>query len=569
MNKTNNFMKLSYFLSIILISFCSYGFAHSGTKQYTDYSKSSHFEIRGELNSRQIENIEVLGQVWGFVKYHHPAFTSDSINADFEFFELLPKLYDTSPYDRNLILLNWIYSLGNYDHHRYDTSEYICINDFSWINDESKLGRELSLELKKLRFAERNKNKYVTPTEVHLLFNENAYENLNVNQFDIGYRILGVVRYWNIVESYSPNRNITDKAWCDVLPEFIKKATNTDINNYELFANLVSRLNDTHAYTPNTSILGSNMASLVVKFADERMFITDTCSFGNIRFSIGDEIIAINGIAPIAKLPLIDEYTSHSNRDALLRDASYMALLTKDSLMNIRYIHNGLITEITAPTVSIGDFVDRIYRNLYPGQEETLRFLSDSIAYLNIGSLKSSQSVEIYDTIKNIRNLIVDLRTYPADYNVKTEFFGRYFVSKPDYFLKTLKPIAELPGFFQEVHSLNSENKNENTYNGNVIILVNAQTQSMGEYFAMILQSIPCTVTVGSCTAGADGNTSKIIFPYDITSCITGIGAYYPDDTNAQRRGVKIDYIVYPTPKGMNAGKDEVLEKAIEIISKL
>ena len=559
-------MKSIHFLSILLISFCSYGFARSGTKQYTDYSKSSHFEIRGELNSRQIENIEVLGQVWGYVKYHHPVFVFDSINADFEFFELLSKAYDALPSDRNLTLLKWINSLGCYTLITYDTSDYTCINDFSWINNESILGAELSLELRKLRFAERNENKYVTPSEVHLLFNENAHENLNINQFDIGYRILGVVRYWNIVACYSPNRNITDKEWCDVLPEFIEKAANTDINNYELFASLVSQLNDTHAYTPNTSILGSDMASLVVKFAEERMFITDTCSFGNVRFSIGDEIIAIDGVAPAGKLPLIDKYTSHSNRDALIRDASYMAFLTKDSLMNIRYIHKGLVNEITAPTVSIGDFVGRIYRNLYPSQVETLRLLSDSIAYLNIGSLKSSQSAEIYDVIKNIRNLIVDLRTYPADYNAKTEFFGRYFVSKSAYFIKTLKPIAELPGFFQETHSLNSENKNENAYKGNIIILVNAQTQSMGEYFAMLLQSIPGTVTVGSCTAGADGNISKIIFPYDITSCITGIGAYYPDGTNAQRQGVKIDYMVYPTPEGMKAGKDEVLEKALTLI---
>ena len=42
-------------------------------------------------------------------------------------------------------------------------------------------------------------------------------------------------------------------------------------------------------------------------------------------------------------------------------------------------------------------------------------------------------------------------------------------------------------------------------------------------------------------------------------------GIVYPDGTESQRNGVKIDIEVKPTINGLRAGRDEVLEKALEI----
>ncbi|WP_057938599.1 hypothetical protein [Algoriphagus resistens] len=48
---------------------------------------------------------------------------------------------------------------------------------------------------------------------------------------------------------------------------------------------------------------------------------------------------------------------------------------------------------------------------------------------------------------------------------------------------------------------------------------------------------------------------------------ISGIGIFYPDGTETQRKGVKIDIEANPTIEGIAAGKDEILEKAIEFIN--
>jgi C-terminal processing protease CtpA/Prc len=82
----------------------------------------------------------------------------------------------------------------------------------------------------------------------------------------------------------------------------------------------------------------------------------------------------------------------------------------------------------------------------------------------------------------------------------------------------------------------------------------------------MALRTTPGAVVVGSTTAGADGNVSAFFLPGGITSMFSGIGVYYPDGKPTQRIGIVPDVEVKPTIKGIKEGRDELMEKAIEII---
>jgi C-terminal processing protease CtpA/Prc len=104
-------------------------------------------------------------------------------------------------------------------------------------------------------------------------------------------------------------------------------------------------------------------------------------------------------------------------------------------------------------------------------------------------------------------------------------------------------------------------------YDGKVMILANEQTQSHAEFTIMSFQTVPGAKTFGSQTAGADGNISTIYLPCGVTTIFTGLGVFYPDGTPTQRVGIKIDYQVKPTMKGIREGRDEVLERAIRYIN--
>ena len=100
-------------------------------------------------------------------------------------------------------------------------------------------------------------------------------------------------------------------------------------------------------------------------------------------------------------------------------------------------------------------------------------------------------------------------------------------------------------------------------YKGRIIVLVDEDTQSASEFASMMFQAGDKATTIGSQTSGADGNVLHNEF-LGYQSLITGIGVFYPDKTETQRVGIKIDLVIRPTIKGMVEGRDEILEKAIE-----
>ena len=108
----------------------------------------------------------------------------------------------------------------------------------------------------------------------------------------------------------------------------------------------------------------------------------------------------------------------------------------------------------------------------------------------------------------------------------------------------------------------------ENPYQGKLVVIVNEVSQSESEYTAMALRAGDDTTIVGSTTAGADGNLSRLYLPGGLHTGISGIGVYYPNGDETQRIGIIPDVVVEPTIQGVKEGRDELLEAAIKIILK-
>ena len=80
----------------------------------------------------------------------------------------------------------------------------------------------------------------------------------------------------------------------------------------------------------------------------------------------------------------------------------------------------------------------------------------------------------------------------------------------------------------------------------------------------MILKTYKNTTIIGNQTAGADGNQTKMTFPGNYKIFFSGYGIYQANGDEAQRIGIPIDIPVKYTVHDIVAGKDTVLERAIE-----
>jgi C-terminal processing protease CtpA/Prc len=108
---------------------------------------------------------------------------------------------------------------------------------------------------------------------------------------------------------------------------------------------------------------------------------------------------------------------------------------------------------------------------------------------------------------------------------------------------------------------------NSNYYKGNLVLLVNHQTQSIGEFTAMALCQHPNSIIIGSPTAGTDGNVSKISLPGKIETYISGIGIYWVDGQETQRVGINPDITVQNRVKHIKNNEDIILNTALNFLN--
>lgn len=535
------------------------------TKSLSTEQAYAELKLPEEPDSLQIHAIVQASRIWGFAKYHHPAFASRSINADAEYFCLLNEVLQAPDSMKNDICLKWISGLGPYAIRDKEDDENIeTFNDFNWISDSLHLGKALSDSLMRLRNADPENNRYVKQTPVNVSYIETQYSDIPKD--DVAYRLLGVAKFWNAVDSYSPNRNLTDRPWDDVLAEYIALAFDRSISFSALYSRMVSELCDTHVNSWYVSIFGGRFVPLMCQFAEDRLFVTDTCSLVPNNFEIGDEIILIDSVSPIKRLDELAPYIPHSNRSSLLRDGSYATLLIAKNEACVEYVRGGKTYTTRISSVDGSKFVNRRFSSQNTSTKPGFKEVAGGIGYINISNLTCKDEQDLENFLASCDKLIIDLRAYPAEYDVLHKLLPTFFFSQAREAAEVLLPQAHRPGgFIRTTVSTRKTSDPDKLYKGKVVLLVNAHSQSMSEYFTMFLQTIPGSVTVGSQTAGADGDVTRIQLPYASFN-ITGAGICYPDGTNAQRNGVKIDKVVEPSAEGMIRGVDEQLQVAIDYL---
>lgn len=560
-------MKRNYILFQILLIIAGLTFYSCSveTKSLSTEQAYAELKLPEEPDSLQIHAIVQASRIWGFAKYHHPAFASRSINADAEYFCLLNEVLQAPDSMKNDICLKWISGLGPYAIRDKEDDENIeTFNDFNWISDSLHLGKALSDSLMRLRNADPENNRYVKQTPVNVSYIETQYSDIPKD--DVAYRLLGVAKFWNAVDSYSPNRNLTDRPWDDVLAEYIALAFDRSISFFALYSRMVSELCDTHVNSWYVPIFGGRFVPLMCQFAEDRLFVTDTCSLVPNNFEIGDEIILIDSVSPIKRLDELAPYIPHSNRSSLLRDGSYATLLTAKNEVCVEYVRGGKTYTTMISSVDGSKFVNRRFSSQNTSTKPEFKEVAGGIGYINISNLTCKDEQDLENFLASCDKLIIDLRAYPAEYDVLHKLLPTFFFSQAREAAEVLLPQAHRPGgFIRTTVSTRKTSDPDKLYKGKVVLLVNAHSQSMSEYFTMFLQTIPGSVTVGSQTAGADGDVTRIQLPYASFN-ITGAGICYPDGTNAQRNGVKIDKVVEPSAEGMIRGVDEQLQVAIDYL---
>jgi C-terminal processing protease CtpA/Prc len=555
----------------------------------TDHEFDSGSKINlTALTGLQVQNLATLARVWGFLKYHHPAVTGGKHHWDYDLFRVMPQVLAAGSRDAALSAISgWIGALEAPSActtcATLDPNNLHLAPDLDWIYDESLLGRDLSQTLQGIY-----RNRTVASAQFYISLvpgvgnpsfdHELSYGSLRIP--DLGYQLLALFRVWNMVQYFYPNRAImsddpssSQDYWKQVLLDSIPRiglAANSLSYQQELIR-FIAKIHDTHANLWSSIAarppIGTCYLPVDVRFVQgSPVILRYTSATGGPASGMmpGDVIQQLDGVAITDLVAQWTPLYADSNQAARLRDIGQYLTRGPCGKASLVVERGGQILNLT-PTRMSTDALDfsATYTHDLPG--DTFQMLTRDVAYLKLSSVKVADSAKYIQSAAGSKGLIIDIRNYPSEFVVFS--LGALLISRPVDFVRFTQGDIANPSAFHWSPPLGITPQQPH-YDGKVVILIDEITQSSAEYTTMALRTAPGALVIGSTTAGADGNVSTVLLPGGLSSYISGIGVFYPDQTPTQRVGIIPDIAVTPTIAGIRAGRDELIEEAIRQITR-
>ncbi len=532
-------------------------------------SEISEYRAAPELSAQSTDNLYLLGKVWGYLKYHHPRVTAGCFNWDEELLEIADDVALAGSHDETSeILADWVRGLDDQEREcgSEETPEVHFAGEDSWLRDGMLLGSALTGEIAAISAQPQRSpaQHYVSLAQVARnpqFQHEDPYSD--VEHLDWRYRLIALFRFWNIVEYWSPYKDLIDADWDEVLKTSIPRFVSAEEEEQYVLElmELIARVQDGHSNLWSAGMerppAGVHVVPVHLRSVEGRPVVWRVSAAEDENGLVfGDVIVAVDDVPVDQLVDAWSPYYGVSNRSALLRE-TYRALLRgPEGAVDVRVERDG---EQLNLQLEREPFVYRGQRT-HDRDGDTFQMLSDDVAYLKLSSV-SQQSVPDYLTaIAECRGLIVDIRNYPSDFVVFA--LGQHFVDEVTPFARFTHGDLEAPGTFVWSDPIELSPV-EPFFDGKVVILVDESSQSQAEYTAMAFRAGSNAIVIGSQTAGADGNVSSIPLPGDHRTMISGIGVFYPDKSPTQQIGIVPDIVAMPTIAGLRAGRDEVLERAV------
>ncbi len=548
----------------------------------TAFSHASGMEA-ATLNEDNIEALTTMGMLWGFVKYYHAGVQNGDYNMDAELFRILPKVITADSAAALGLMNTWVDGFSKpalcktcADFKKTPNTK--LAPDYGYLFDKAKVPQTL---IDKLTYIRKNRSQstqhyYVVKDEglgYPKFKNENSYKD---NTYpDAGVRLLALYRYWNMVQYFYPNRHLIGEDWNKVLTEFIPLFYNAkNAREYQLAClKLIARIHDTQATIWGGSAeieeaMGTLMSPVDFEFAEGKFIVAgyyvDTL---DVSYSVkpGNIVEKIDDV-PIDEL--VKKYqplTPASNYETQLRDlpgkGGFLLRGSKQEF-DVTLNREGKYSVSTLPRVPVSRIRPKTVK--FGVADTAYKMIKGNIGYIYPGLLREGDMDSIKNKFATTKGIIIDLRCRPSMFMPYS--FGNWFKTASTAFVRPTFCSTDMPGQFEMGDKMTNGGNGSVVYKGKVVVIVNAETQGQAEYAVMALQSAPNVTVIGNTTAGAAGNLSDIVLPGGIKTMFSGTGALYPDGTETQRKGVKINKVVKPTIKGITENRDELLEEAVKMI---
>lgn len=397
-------------------------------------------------------------------------------------------------------------------------------------------------------------------------FPEMAYPSLE-------YRWLAVARLWNVIRFFYPYLSLLDRPWDETLLEALPLAEAAADEEAWLHAllQIAARINDSH-----TGLYGSPRLQALLGQAGVGVKL-QLLEGEPVVVGFYGELARKAGVLPGDVIETIDGEPLRLRAGRLERETAASQPRLRTWMATGRALRGAFGSVATlglrAPDGAVRTVkITRPSPPLPPNPEpEGLPYkkVPGNVGYVDLARLEPEQVDAMFEELFGTRALVFDLRNYPRGagwpiaprLNVKGATHAALFQraqlggassgeeGQQRYQFKQLLPTGSKP-----------------VYRGRVVVLINEFAISQSEHTGLFFETAADVTFVGSSTQGANGDITNTVLPGGLLLHFTGHDVRHADGRQLQRVGLQPHIHARPTAAGLRAGRDEVLERALEEI---
>lgn len=393
---------------------------------------------------------------------------------------------------------------------------------------------------------------------------------------DAAYRLLAVYRLWNAIHYFYPYLDLLAD-WDAALAEFVPRALQAEGGQaYALMiAEMAARIEDGHTGVRGHPALGElqgwaappfEVALVEEQPAVVKIVDADAAQSAGVR--LGDVIVAVEGEPAEAKMSRLSPWVTASTPEA------------KRQRLAMRLLRGASDTTLAA-VVRGGDGAERpvVLRLSTTWQAEgqpgppAYRALSPEIGYADLTRLVPAEVDGMFTAFKHTSGLILDMRGYPK--GTAWSIAPRINVKRAKIGARFRRPLwtgfdlldGDVAGSASYAFEQPLPPATGELYRGRTVMLIDGRAISQSEHSGLFFEAAADTVFIGTPTAGANGDVTRLTLPGGIEVSFTGHDVRHADGRQLQRVGLQPRIRAAPTLAGLRAGRDEVLDRAIQYLT--
>ncbi|MDQ2775397.1 MAG: hypothetical protein M3Y57_10855 [Acidobacteriota bacterium] len=528
------------------------------------------------------DRLIAAGRLWVTVKYFHPhlAYRKD-IDWDKALVEALPKIRAAHTEDEYSVAVRAMLDrLGDqkieqnspshrtWIHYGPNRSAFAVEAGPSIENIPIHMGGGLQVKVRLSEPLSTNAAAYPDPP-ADRSYSEALYPSTE-------YRILAAYKLWGAIRNFFGYRDLMDDDWDQDFSEFLPRfIAAKDAREYNLaVAEAVTHLHDSNAEMASQEMdeyFGRAAPGLRLRLVEKKPLITEILDGAatSAGVQVGDIVTRVDDEEIVARINREAALISASTQQAL--GASVMRRILNgpdgsEALLTVR-AHDGATKEIRLKRTIIHE--DQ------PRQSEPMKLLSSRIGYVDLGGISESQINAMFENFAGTAAIIFDAR---GPLQLDPSLLGSRLTDKPDVAgaiitgpislrpdVTSRRSLTDTASFFR-VEALPPSSFP--IYQGKTAMLIDERTKGAAEHLGLLLEAANKTAFIGSLSAGADSEIATLVLPGGIIIRYSDCDIRHGNSGKLQRVGLEPTVAVSPALADVRAGRDVVLEKAVEYLSR-